>query len=166
MIIHPLALTVSRVRMAERCDADDVVGLCRELHAENDMFAMSEHRVRAALDLHFDRNGGVIGVIGDPGHIEGTIVLRTAMPWSSDTAVLEELFSYVLPAHRRSTNARDLIEFAQSCARQLGVPLTAGVVANDQTAAKVELYRRRFGAPAGAMFVAYCPATPATSQQT
>lgn len=74
--------------------------------------------------------------------------------WYSDQTVLEELSSFVLPEFRRSNNAKDLIDFAKGCAKQIGVPLIIGIVSNHRTQAKVELYRRRLGAPAGAFFLA------------
>jgi len=143
----------SRVRFAERCDLDDVLFLCRELHAENGLFEMSDDRVRDVLMSHYDRTGGMIGVIGEPGCLEGAIVMRMSTMWYSDQTVLEELFSFVLPEFRRSNNAKDLIDFAKRCAEAIGVPLMIGIISNHRTAAKVELYRRRLGAPAGAFFV-------------
>ncbi len=143
----------SRVRFAERCDLDQILFLCRELHEENGLFEMSDDRVRDVIMTHFDRTGGIIGVIGEPGALEGAIVMRMSTMWYSDKTVLEELFSYVLPEFRRSNNAKELIDFAKSCAVSIGVPLLIGIISNTRTAAKVELYRRRLGSPAGAFFV-------------
>lgn len=148
------ATAPSRVRFAERCDRDDVLWLCRELHNENGLFEMDEEKVRDVVDSHLNRSGGIIGVIGQPGALEGLIILRMGSPWYSNQTVLEELSSFVLPEFRRSTNAKDFIDFAKSCAHEIGVPLIIGIVSNHRTQAKVELYRRRLGAPAGAFFLA------------
>lgn len=152
-----------RVRLAEPRHIDAVMDLCRDLHAENGLFEMNEDRVRAMLRTYFDGTGGVIGVIdndGGGGVLEGAIVMRMSTMWYSDRTFLEELFSYVRPQFRRSQNAKDLIEFAKSCARSIGVPLLIGIISNHRTAAKVELYRRRLGAPVGALFVAHPSAHP------
>ena len=67
MIDEKTEAVPSRVRFAERCDIDQILFLCKELHAENGLFEMSEDRVREVLMTHFDRTGGLIGVIGQPG---------------------------------------------------------------------------------------------------
>lgn len=143
----------SRVRFAEPCDIDQLLFLCRELHAENGMFEMSDERVHEKIMTHFNRSGGLIGVIGEPGALEGAIVMQMSQLWYSDQWMLEELFSFVLPEFRRSNNAKDLIDFATTCAVDIGVPLTIGIVSNKRTEAKIGLYRRRLGNPVGAFFM-------------
>lgn len=144
----------SRVRFAERCDREQILWMCHELHAENGLFEMSERCVVNVIDSHYNRTGGIIGVIGQPNALEGMIILQMASPWYSDVTILEDRGLFVLPEFRRSTNAKDLIEFAKMCAVQIGVPLIMGIVSNHKTQAKVELCRRRLGAPAGAFFLA------------
>lgn len=154
MTAETCAIVPTRVRFAERCDFDQVMFLCRELHAENGLFEMSEPRVRSVINSHFDRTGGMIGVIGGPECLESAIVLRIGGTWYSDQLVLEELFAFTLPEFRRSDNAKHLIDFATSCAVETGLPLLISVIANDRTAAKVGMYRRKLGTPAGEFFVA------------
>ncbi|MDE2101789.1 MAG: hypothetical protein KGL39_31370, partial [Patescibacteria group bacterium] len=67
--------------------------------------------------------------------------------------------NYVRPEFRRTSNARDLIEFGKHCAKELGIPLVIGVVSNERTRAKMELYRRRLGDPVGGYFM-YPPKAP------
>lgn len=143
----------ARVRFADPCDFDELMALCRGLHEENGLFDVSMEKVAGMLMKHFNRDGGIIGVIGAPGKIEGAIVMHMSQMWYSDDWLLEELFSYVRPEYRRSTNAKDLIDFAKSCARTVGVPLLIGIVSNIRTEAKVGLYKRRLGPPMGAFFV-------------
>lgn len=144
----------SRVRFAERVDFDQVMFLCRQLHEENGLFEMNEDCVRDVLMAHFDRQGGIIGVIGEPGCLEAAIVLRMSRMWYSGQTFLDELFSFVLPEFRRSDNAKELIEFAKSCAVDINVPLVIGIISNHRTKAKVKLYERKLGTPVGAFFVA------------
>lgn len=143
-----------RVRFAERGDYDALMHLCMCLHEENGWFDMSVDRVRKTLMSHYARDGGIIGVIGPVGKIEGAIVMRMAQMWYSDQWLLEEMFSFVHPEFRRSTNAKSLIEFAKSCAVDIGVPLLIGIISNERTEAKVGLYKRQLGKPVGAYFVA------------
>lgn len=143
----------SRVRIATAADGDDLIELCKLLHSENGVFAMDQTRVRATLDRAFRREGGLIGVIGNPGHVEGAIVLQISQLWYSEQWCLEELFSFVSPRFRRSTNAKDLIAFAKQASEKLGIPLLIGVLSNERTEAKVKLYSRHLGNPAGAFFL-------------
>jgi hypothetical protein len=69
------------------------------------------------------------------------------------------MWNYVAPDYRRSRNADALIHFGFDLSMRLSaaygfrVPFIAGLLTNKQTAAKVRLYRRMFGNPAGAFFV-------------
>lgn len=140
------------VRKAKPSEAPELMDLCRALHAENAMFSMNEGKVKEMLDRAFNQQGGIIGVIGDPGHIQGAIYLLISSFWYTNEYCLEELFSYVFPEHRRSTNAKDLVEFGKRCSDELGIPLVIGVVSNIRTEAKVGLYKRQLSAPVGAYF--------------
>lgn len=146
-----------QVRVAMPDDEDELMELCRELHTENALFPMSERKVRDTLWVAFAKRGGIIGVIGEPGKIQGLIYLLIASQWYTDEWHLEELLNYVRPAYRKSNNAKALISFAQDCAVKLNLPLTIGVISNTRTEAKVELYKRRFGKTAGAFFVFNSP---------
>jgi len=156
-------LTISPVRKANRGDEDELMAMCRVLHAENGIFTMNEDKVRGYLRRAFDNKGAIIGALGLPGKIEGSIYLLISNFWYSDDWHLEELWNHVLPQYRRSTNAKELINFAKRCADQLQIPLVIGVVSNERTEAKVRLYERQLSKPKGAFFV-YPPATQAVSQ--
>jgi GNAT superfamily N-acetyltransferase len=142
-----------RVRLATWEDEHELLALCQRLHDENGLYEMSPEKVRNMLYRAFNRQGGIIGVIGAPGHIEGAVCLMIGQTWYSDEWFLDELFNYVLPEHRRSNNAKDLINFAQWCADDCGLRLLIGVLSNTRTEAKVRLYERQLGKAAGAFFV-------------
>lgn len=142
------------VRIATRADEERIMALCRDLHTENALLPMSEDRVRETIERAFSRDGGIIGVIGRPGEpLRGIIYVIIGRLWYSDDWVLEELFSYVPPEHRRSTYAQDLIDFAKRQADELRLKLMIGIISNERTEAKVRLYTRKLGPPAGAYFV-------------
>lgn len=99
---------------------------------------------------------GVCGIIGDPGkRIEGTVLLRVGTPWYSDTPMLEEKAIFIHPEFRsaRGGRAKKLCEFSKSYSDGLGIPLTIGVLSNQRTEAKVRMYRRVMGEPAGAYWI-------------
>ncbi len=127
--------------------------MCRLLNEENGLFPMSEDRVRTVLKLAFDRRGGVLGVLGDPGKIEAMIFMLISQMWCSDQWHLEELFNYCRPEFRKSNNAKTMMNFAKQCSEELRLPLIIGVITNSRTEEKVRLYQRQFSKPNGAFFV-------------
>jgi len=94
----------------------------------------------------------IIGLVGKD-RIEGMIMLLIAQFWYTEDWCLEEIMNYVLPDYRRSTHAKDMISFAKRCSNEIGIPLVIGVVANERTKAKIELYRRQLGDPVGGYFI-------------
>lgn len=146
--------SASVVRTATREDEGGLMDMCRLLHSENGIFPLDEELVRDMLHRAFNRGGGLIGVIGEKDKLEGMIYLHISNYWYSREVYLEELFNFVHPDHRRSHHAKALIDFAKKCAGgDTGVRLLIGVVSNIQTQAKVRLYERQLGPPAGAFFL-------------
>jgi GNAT superfamily N-acetyltransferase len=99
---------------------------------------------------------GLVGIIGEPGgKIEGAVLLRISQMWYSDSWMLEEKAIFVDPEFRsaKGGRARKLCEFSKKVADELNVPLIIGVLSNHRTEAKIRLYERQFGAPAGAFFL-------------
>jgi hypothetical protein len=141
-----------RVRIADRKDEEELMGLCRQLHNENALFKINEDKVRTMLRRAFNREGGILGVIGEPGKVEGMIYMLVSNFWYSDDPHLEELWAYVVPAYRKSKNAIELMDFAKWCSDQSGFPLIIGVISNERTAGKVRLYQRQFQSPIGNFF--------------
>lgn len=126
--------------------------LCRLLYSENAIFKMDDDKVRSFIQRAFAKDGAIIGVIGEPDHIEGAIYLLVGQFWYSTERHLEEFFNYVRPEHRRSKHAQKLIEFAKELSNAT-LPLVIGVISNKRTEAKIRLYERQLGKPAGAFFV-------------
>ena len=141
-----------RVHIADRKDEEEIMELCRQLHRENGQYDFSETKVRLMLHRAFDREGGVLGVIGESGKLEGMIYMLVTTPWYSENSNLEELFAYVAPAYRKSKNAIELMKFAKWCVEQSGLPLLIGVISNERTQGKIRLYKRQFSEPAGTFF--------------
>lgn len=146
------------VRLATREDEPRLMTLCRALHAENGLFDMDEHATRAMLHRAFDRQGGIIGVIDADNEIAAVVYMLLSKFWYSNDDHLEELFAYVAPRYRKSGGySQALIAFAKDCSDKIGIPLVIGVLSNKHMEAKVRLYRRELGSPAGAFFVYNSP---------
>lgn len=147
----------TRVRLAVADDEDELVDIVRLMHGENGIFTLCEDKVREtlrnALSGPVEKRRGLIGAIGPKGSIEGSIYLEVGTLWYSSQWTLIEQWNFVLPPFRRSTGSKDLISFAKLMSDKFGLPLVIGVLSNERTEAKVRLYRKQLGEPAGAFFV-------------
>jgi len=146
------------VRKARPEDRDTILRICEQNHAENGQFSLAMPKVEAMVDRAFSKKGAIIGVVGRE-KIEGIIILLIAQFWYTEDWCLEEVMNFVLPEYRRSTHAKDMIAFAKRCSDDIGIDLVIGVVANERTKAKIELYRRQLGDPVGGYFIHH-PAHP------
>lgn len=145
-------MTESIVRRAEPRDEDQLMHLCRLLYGENALFEMDDELVRHTLYRAFAKHDGIIGVVDGPDGLQGAIYLLISRFWYSRQHHLEELFNFVHPDCRRSGHAKALIGYAKVVSDELHIPLNIGVISNERTEAKVRLYQRQLGAPAGAFF--------------
>ncbi len=145
-------LTVSPVRKATPADRPQILEMCSENHRDNGQFSLSPIKVEAMVDKAFNGGGAIIGVVGH-GRVEGMILLSIGQFWYTDDWCLEEVQNYVRPPYRKSTHAKDMINFGKRCSDELGIPLVIGVVSNERTRAKLELYRRQLGEPCGGYFL-------------
>ena len=150
-----LITTPARVRVATRDDLFGIMDLARIVHKENGLFDFNDVKVAEALWPQLTQNNGIIGVIGPKDNLEGLVVLRVANYWYSEKQFLEEMCVFVHPDYRNAKESRvqKLIEFAKKVATDLELPLMIGVLSNTRTSAKVALYERNFGEPAGAFFL-------------
>lgn len=143
------------VRIANQSDEDEIMKLLGIMHAEGGILPLDEMEARNTFCLAFNRQGGILGVIGEPGDIKAMIFLLISKFWYTKNKHLEELFNFVRPDVRKSKEnyAPRLIDFAKECASEIGIPLTIGILTNQRMEGKVRLYRRSLGVPAGAWFV-------------
>lgn len=153
------------VRIATAADSDEIMRLLNMMHAEGGILPLSELAAKRTFDLAFNRQGGILGVIGEPGDIKAMIFLLISKFWYTEEHHLEELFNFVRPdvRHRPGKSAKEgyafqLIEFAKKCSNEIGIPLTIGILTNIRMEGKVRLYRRALDdVPAGAWFVHFPP---------
>lgn len=147
------------VRLGHRGDIDQLIELGRLLHTENAMLDWDEELIRELVTAyvtyqpspHF-QDPGMIAVIDEGGVIKAMIALRITQLWYSRKPLIEELFNFVHPEHRRSTFAKSMILYAKALADDLQLPLLIGIVSNHRTEQKIRLYQR-FLPFAGAFFV-------------
>lgn len=140
-----------RVRSAKPEDFQHVMVLCRQLYKENAAVSVDWPAVEDLIADGINSFGACLGVIGEP--VQGMIYLRISKMWYSKDLLLEELFTYVDPEFRSSNNAKALVDFAKKCSDDFNIPLLIGIISNQQTVAKIKLYKRQLGEPAGAFFL-------------
>ena len=148
-------MTEEVVRIATIADEDEIMRLLTVMHAEGGIMPLDETEAKKTFHLAFNRQGGILGVIGEPGNIKAMIFLLISRFWYTKEHHLEELFNFVRPDVRgtHQNYGTRLIEFAKACSDEIKIPLTIGVLTNYRLQGKVRLYRRSLGVPAGAWFV-------------
>jgi GNAT superfamily N-acetyltransferase len=143
------------VRLAQPEEVHDIMEAALRACSENGFVNPNQVKVLQQVWCGLNLDNGLIGVIGEPGKLEGGILLRVADIWYSDDKVLEERAIFILPEYRgvKGGRARRLCEFAKRAAETMDMPLLIGVLSNHRTEAKVRLYERQFGKPTGAFFL-------------
>lgn len=159
--------THSTIRLAHPSDEPELLDLFRMMHAEGGMRKLDIDCVREVFARAFDKKGGILAVIGAPGHIRAMMYLLITRHYYTKDNHIEELWNWVHPDHRQSDYSKLLIEYAKKCSDEISessvrmggdkVPLIMGVLTNKRMSAKVRLYRRFFGMPYGAFFLHNAP---------
>ena len=147
--------TPCHVRVATKDDLFGILELGRIIHSEIGLFDFNEVKVAEAVWPTLCQLNGIAGVIGEKDKLEGLVILTVGTYWYSNTQFLEEKCVFVHPDYRsaKESRAQKLIEFAKKCSADLELPLMIGILSNQRTSAKIALYERNFGPPAGAFFL-------------
>lgn len=153
-------MTPEKVRIATVADEPEIMNLLSMMHAEGGIMPLDQMEASAMFHRAFNRQGGILGVIGEPGDIKAMIYLLISKFWYTKQYHLEELFNFVRPDKRfkpdiktpQHNYGRQMIQFAKSCSDEIGLPLTIGVLTNIRMEGKVRMYRRELGVPVGAWF--------------
>jgi hypothetical protein len=148
--------TEINVRVGVPDDIHNCMDLAIKMANENAFVDVSPEKVLKEIWSALNLDNGIVGVIENSSNvIEGMILLRIGKIWYSNADVLEEKFVFIDYEFRKAKGGRAsrLCEFAKKAADSMGLPLLIGVVSNQRTEAKVRLYSRQFGKPAGAIFL-------------
>lgn len=143
------------VRYATPEDYPHIIEMSEDLHRENGHQAIDYSVAEAAIMDAINGNRALIGVIGPARALEGIVFLRFASFWYTNEVMLEEIFCFVPPEYRKTGNAKALLTFAKAAADRLKLPLMIGVLSSHRTKAKLKLYAKHFGEPAGGYFFLY-----------
>lgn len=142
------------VRLATPDDEEDIIAMCRRLHQENGLFTLNEFKVRDCIRRCYNKHGAIVGVVGSPGKLQGSICMELTTFYYTDDMHLAELWNFVEEPYRRSSrNAEALIRYALDWQTKLQLPFFTGIITDKQMRAKVRLYRKLLGHPVGAFFL-------------
>lgn len=146
-----------RIRVGTTADMDEVMKLAIAAAKENGLVNASQVLLAQTVWPALNQDHGIVGCIGSrrTGEIEGMVVLNVGTLFYSDEPCVEEKVVYVKPEFRNAKGgrARKLCEFSKSISDRLGLPLIIGVFSSVETQAKIGLYKRIFGEPAGLYFL-------------
>jgi hypothetical protein len=140
------------VRRGVPADAEPMMILLREMHAENGLAPLDEQKVRNTLMRGLTGDGAIVGIIRSDGIIAASVGLFISRWWYSEASHVEDLWSFVSENYRKSEYAKNLLVWSKHAAKVLGQPLLMGVLSSERTQAKIKLYQRQLGAPVGALF--------------
>jgi GNAT superfamily N-acetyltransferase len=133
------------VRLATPEDLNELMRLTQMACEEDAQHSYNPQKVYEKLLLHFNKQGGVVAVIGAKGQeLKGYLLMVVDQIWYSDEWQLLELSLFVAPDHRRSTYAKQLMAFSKQASDGLQLDLTIGVLSSSRTEAKMRLYDRQF----------------------
>ena len=130
------------VRLALPADRDALRAMCIMLHEENGLFPLNHEKLEIALGRYFKRDGAIIGVIGPEGAPVASIYIAITQFFYTNAWTLMEEWAFVMPDHRRTTYAQDLIAYAKGVSDAMTLPLITGILSGKRTEAKVRLYDR------------------------
>lgn len=152
-----------KVRVGMPADVHDVMDLALMGAEENGFLKADPPKLLRDIWPALHRDQGIMGLVGpEEGKPVGAVLLRVIMPWYSSEQALEERAIFVHPDYRSATRykidgrggpAVRLCEFSKQVSDRTGLPLLIGVLSNNRTEAKVRMYERVFGKPAGAYFL-------------
>jgi len=146
-----------KLRLGTPDDMREVMDLAIAAAKENGLVNASQLLLAKTIWPALCQDHGLVGCIQKKtgGPIEGMVVLQVGTLFYSDDPCVEEKTVYVLPEYRcaKGGRARKLCEFSKSVADNLGLPLIIGVFSSVETQAKIALYKRIFGEPAGLYFL-------------
>jgi len=143
------------VRLAQIEDFEGVMALMHEAADEDKQHPMDDLKVRNMVMKHFNKQGALLAFIGEVGNPVAYLFCILDEIWYAPpgTYQLLELSLFTHPDHRKTTYARQLMNFSKQAAEGLQLDLTIGVLSHARVEAKIRLYKRQFPHQVGVYFM-------------
>lgn len=166
MLDTPYPEGVPLVRPATPFDEEELVEMVRLMHDDDEWgladvngvaFPFSEIKARATIQRATQRRNAPdagqawLGVIGEPGQLQGSAFVAVHEASMSDGFFLGELWNFCLPCARNVETSDLLIEFSMAVARMKNMRLRMAAM-TQRRLGKSRFYARRFGPPIGSVY--------------
>ncbi len=142
----------TNVRAVRPEDEDALFDLLCLLYDENAPFKMSEKKVRHMIAGGSRDKEVIIGVIEENGKLVASVGAVFEQWWHTDDWHIGEMWNFVHPDHRKTSYAKDLINYMKWIAETMDMSLHMGIITATKMEAKIRLYRRQM-LPVGALFI-------------
>lgn len=126
-------------------DEDKLFHLLCMAHEENAPYTMNEKKVRHMISEGATDKCAIIGVIDSPDkkEIAASFGAYFSCWWYTDDFHIEECWNFVHPNYRKSSYAKDILQYAKWISDQMQMPLHNGIMTATRFEAKSRLYRRQ-----------------------
>lgn len=133
------------IRPATVGDEDKLYDLLCMAWRENAPYQISQKKVCMMIDAATHDKEVIVGVIDTPDGtgLSGSIGGFFSQWWYTEDFHIEECWNFVHPEHRKSTHARDLINYMKWVSENMDMPLHMGILTATKLEEKVRLYRRQ-----------------------
>lgn len=143
------------VRPAEEKDEENLFAFLCLAYKENAPYAISPERVRLMVSSATRDKDVIIGIIDAPdgsGRIAASVGAMFANFWYTEQFHIEDLWNFVQPEYRKSTYAKDLLNYSKWLSENMKMPLHIGILTGDRLEAKTRFFSRHLP-QVGAAFV-------------
>lgn len=145
-----LAAPPAHVRFVKPADVTELCQFLEAAHNDNAIFKISKTKVldvvRDAcypmIEAKYWEHPVVVVIDGDDGKIAASLGMMFEQFWYTDEWSLCERWCFVREEYRRSTYAKDLLNWGMWFSDRLKLPFLTGVMSTHRTEAKVKLYGR------------------------
>ena len=132
------------VRPAQRGDEKNLFDFLCVAHKENGVYSMNEKKVCEMINAGAQDRETIIGIIDAPdGTIAASFGGYFAQWWYTDEWHIEECWDFVHPDHRRSSYAKDILQYSKWLSDQMKMPIHNGIMTASRFEAKTRLFRRQ-----------------------
>lgn len=135
------------IRKAVPEDLNAILELLWLMHHENDLSHVLPPDVQKVTGhvIQALETGWVVVACENDGKVVGALGMVYSTTWWSSAPILQELWNFVHPDHRRGTrHAWQIMKVAEQLVTTSNMPFWMGVFSNKRTAAKCQLYAKFF----------------------
>ncbi len=149
-----------RVRLAAPSDEGELVDMIWRMHGDEEWglrdaqgapFPFDGDKARFAVRRATQEGKAWVGIVGEPGHLEGSVYLTTQELSLSRGQILVEAWNWVDPEYRSGDAFAMLTSFSMTMADTMGLSLTLAAMTRER-AAKGRLYERKIGRPTASLY--------------